>query len=397
LGCSQLDVENDFVSQLDGLSASVERDEPLKGLLVAGEFGTGKSHVLEYLQHLALSRNFVCSRVVISKETPLYDLGKVFKAAVDSALVPDRRGPAVSEIAIGIKPGSRAYDDFYRWCDSDQSGLSALFPATLRLYEKLKSDIELTEKITDFWAGERLAIADVRGGLRQLGELSAYAVKAVKVAQLARERFAFMSRLVLGAGYSGWVVLIDEVELVGRYSILQRGKSYAELARLLGRVQDDGFAGIATVATITSDFELAVLNEKGDRDNIGPKFRSKGGDEWAVLAARAEAGMRLIEREQHQLVPPNDAELLTTYSRIREIHAHAYAWNPPEIGRPEHGTTRRMRAHVRRWIAEWDLRRLYPQSAVVLEEETLRVEYGEDASLEVSPEGTEGAETESTG
>ncbi len=387
LGCGQAEVEKRFLQQLDALGPSIESGEPVPGLLVSGDFGTGKSHVLEYLQHLALSRNFVCSRVVISKETPLHDLRKLFKAAVDQAEVPDQHGPAVSEIALKIRPDSPPYVDFYRWAHEEMSGLSALFPATLLLYERLKSDPELTEKITNFWSGDSISIRDIRGGLRQIGELSTYPVKAVKLARLARERFAFVSRLIMGAGYAGWVLLIDEVELVGRYSILQRGKSYAELARLMGRVGEDVFVGVTAVATITTDFDIAVLQEKGDRDTVGPKLRSKGTDDWAMLAARAEIGMRMIERDDLELVPPDETQLRTTYERLRDVHGEAYGWVPPDAWGSEHSTRRRMRSHVRRWIAEWDLRRLYPSSQVDLEEEELHVEYGEDTALQRAPEG----------
>jgi hypothetical protein len=391
LGCDQPEVEELFLARLADVQPSIARGTPVQGLLVSGDFGTGKSHVLEHLQDLAVSQHFVCSRVVTSKETPLYDLGKVFKAAVDTAEVPDHNGPAVSEIALKLKPDSPAYVELYRWVHSTESGLSTLFPATLLLYERLKSDPELTEKLTNFWAGERLPIADVRGGLRQIGELPSYPVRAVKLAQLARERFAFLSRFILGAGYAGWVILIDEVELIGRYSILQRGKSYAELARLLGQAEGDGFPGIAVVATITDDFGIKVLGEKGDLDNIGPKLRSKGTDEWVLLAARAETGMRVIDRDRTVLVSPDEMSLRNTYDKLRRVHAEAYGWEPPDVWAAENAPPRRMRSHVRRWIAEWDLQRLYPGSRPQLEEQELHVDYGEDVALEQVSEGaTEG-------
>lgn len=96
LGSQQTEAQDRFDSLLRAVAKSIENEEPVAGLLIAGGFGAGKSHVLEHLQHVALERNFVCSRVVISKETPLYDPAKVFLAAVDSAVVPDRRGQAVS-------------------------------------------------------------------------------------------------------------------------------------------------------------------------------------------------------------------------------------------------------------------------------------------------------------
>jgi len=67
-----------------------------QGLLVAGDFGSGKSHLLEYFQHIALENNFVCSKVVVSKETPLYSPSKVYAAAVQAAKVPNRSGTVLA-------------------------------------------------------------------------------------------------------------------------------------------------------------------------------------------------------------------------------------------------------------------------------------------------------------
>lgn len=385
LGTDQLEVEERFRSELHSVADSLANERPVEGMLISGDFGTGKSHVLEHLEHLARDENFVCSRVVISKETPLYDLGKIFRAAIETAEVPNRNGPAISEIALAISPDSRDYVNLYRWAHGEGNGLSAIFPATLLLYERLKSDPELSDKITNFWAGESLPVAEVRGGLRQIGELSTYALKSVRAGQLARERFTFASRLVRGAGYAGWVILIDEAELIGRYSILQRGRSYAELARLLGKTESGGFPGIAVAATITGDFGIEVLGLRGDLENVGPKLRNKGTDEYAELAARAEVGMRLIDRGRLELVPPNESSLRSTYDKLRRVHAEAFGWEPPDVWTANFGPQRRMRSHVRRWIAEWDLRRLYPGSRPDLEEQELQVDYGEEVALEEEP------------
>jgi hypothetical protein len=182
------------------------------------------------------------------------------------------------------------------------------------------------------------------------------------------------------------VVLIDEVELVGRYSLLQRGRSYAELARWMGHVKGEVYPGLVAVAAITDDYGLAVLQEKSDRDIVGPRFRAKETDEYVALAGRAEAGMRLIEREALTLKPPDESTLAQTYQRIKQIHAKAYGWDPPEI--PETTVavttmTRRMRTYVRRWVNEWDLKRLYPGAEVSAEEEQqITLTYEQDEALE---------------
>lgn len=394
LGCSQAEAERRLIEQLDQLAAT--REEQVPGLLVSGGFGTGKSHLLEYLQHLALERNFVCSKIVISKETPLHDPGKVFKAAIESAVVPGRTGQAIAEIALKLRPDSNSYADFWKWANRDDSGISPLFQATLFIHERLKSDVELVEKIINFWSGERLGIADVRQGLAQCGESVSYTVKAVPARQLALERILFVARLIQGAGYAGWVILIDEVELIGRYSLLQRGKSYAELARWMGRLEGEAIPGITSVAAITDDFALAVLQEKGDRDYVGPRLRSKGTDDAALLAGRAERGMRIIENDACKLDPPDDSILNETYKRLKTVHGEAYDWVPPDVSGGSLAIRRAMRSYVRRWINEWDLMRLYANAQVATEEQELHPTYVEDEALQLAPEQAEPNGDEST-
>ncbi|MBI2689786.1 MAG: DUF2791 family P-loop domain-containing protein [Acidobacteria bacterium] len=387
LGCSQDRLLRAFQDKLSGVALCVRDGGQTPGLLVAGGFGSGKSHLLDYFGDLAVDKNFVCSRVVVSKETPLYDPAKMFMAAIESALVPNLNGEAVREIALRVKPESRGYADFIAWANSPGNGLSDLFRATILLHERLGNDPELVDQITNFWSGEQLAISRVRQGLKQIGCAGLFSLKPVKLKDLALQRFLFASRLILAAGYSGWVLLIDELELAGRYSLLQRGKSYAELARWMGRVKGENCPGLTAVAAITDDFALAVLQEKGDRLVVGDKLRAKGTDEYIALAGRAETGMRIIEREAIALEPPRESTLAETYFRLKEIHARAYNWDPPEISSAIQSQSRRMRSYIRRWVNEWDLRRVYPGEALTADaEQELRPSYEEDDSLEETRE-----------
>ena len=389
LGCGQQEVEQRFREQCSVVGDELLQDRQVPGLLLAGGFGTGKTHLLEYLAHLALAENFVCSRVVISKETPLYDPAKIYRAAIETAVVPGLNGPAISEIAASLHMDSPAYAELREWASRSNGGVDALFPATLLLHERLHTDPEWVEQITGFWSGEKLPISLLRQGLRQVGASAAFAVKAVSARQLALQRIRFAARLMRGAGYKGWILLIDEVELIGRYSLEQRGRSYAELARWLGKIEDTQYPGLTAVAAITDDFELNMLREKGDREYIGPKLRNKGTDEFNLLAARAEVGMRMIERESVTLQRPDEMVLHQTYERLKDIHARAYDWQPNDISSAERNQTRAMRSYVRRWINEWDLKRLYPDADVSIMEEDLRPTYGEDQDLEQPAETTE--------
>ncbi|MGH9477404.1 MAG: hypothetical protein ACRD1C_13935, partial [Terriglobales bacterium] len=81
------------------------------------------------------------------------------------------------------------------------------------------------------------------------------------------------------------------------------------------------------------------------------------------------------------------ASLQQAYERLKEMHANAYSWEPPELPAVQTSVTRRMRSYVRRWVNEWDLRRLYPGVDIQPEDEQdNRPTYEADKDLEVASE-----------
>ena len=381
LGCQQPQAEARFT---DLLRRCADPQSPVSGslgMLVSGGFGSGKSHLLSYLEHQALSQGFVCSRVAVSKETPLYDLAKVFQSAIDHGRMPGRSGQLMEELGLGLHEHSEAYARFSEWADSEGNGLHRMFPATLSIHEKA-SDPELISDIRAFWSGGRIAVSRVKNGLRAIGQLQNYGFKAPKARELSPQRLRFVTELIKGAGYQGWVVLLDEVELVGFYSRLQRARSYAELARWLGKISGEAYPGLVVVGTVTDDFAAAILGVGGkqDRDYVGHWLRSRGED---IVAARAETGMRLLERETIQLEPPTAEKVATTIETLRHIHSIAYAWEAPRVESLPGGAGHRgrMRYKVRAAINEWDLMRLYPNSRPETEGIDYRPGYHEDPEL----------------
>ena len=82
LGSGQPEAEDRFTALLDRMAEPGLSDAWPRGLLFGGGFGSGKSHLLTHLGHLAMSSGFVVSTVVISKETPLHD---PVKTSLDAA------------------------------------------------------------------------------------------------------------------------------------------------------------------------------------------------------------------------------------------------------------------------------------------------------------------------
>lgn len=379
LGSGQAEIEDRFLALAERAGGG-----DAAGILLGGGFGSGKSHLLQHLAQLALNAGFVVSRVVISKETPLHDPVKVFRAAADSAVVAGRHGTAIAEAAAELDLDGPPYAELLRWAGAPASDLNPRFAAALLLFARLRSrDVEYADALVRFWSGDPLAAPELRRRLRAHGQ-GPVTIPPVPARELAAQRLRFAAKLFAAAGFAGWVVLFDEVELIGRYSLQQRAKSYAELARWVRGEHGSPGLPIAAVLAMTDDFEAAVLAGKNDRELVPARVRAKETSEAGELAARAEAGMRIIDTEMTLLAAPDAAELDAAYARLKELHGVAFGWAPPDVAGLERLGATRMRQYVRAWINEWDLVRLDPDlrpETVVVE---VRSDYREDSDLDSS-------------
>ena len=382
LGCNQPHAERRFAEML---VKAADRDDPpdgALGMLVSGDFGAGKSHLLTHFEHQAIKEGFVCSRVAISKETPLYDLGKVFKSAVDNGQMPRRSGRLIEELGLEL-PHSPGYADFFLWANraAEEGSLSPLFPASLLVYERSR-DFKLNSEIESFWSGDKIKVSRIKDGLRQVGQSQSFSFRTPKASDLPPQRLRFLTELIKGAGYRGWVVLLDEIELTGQYSLLQRGRSYAEITRWQGQITEQPYPGLVCAGAVTEDFASAIISidGKNDSDYVGARLSGRYDD----LVPYAETGMRLLERECLPLDPLPEADIKKAVSTMRLIYSTAYGWDAPELHERARGAghQNRMRYQVRAAINQWDLLRLYPNAQPETESDDFRYTYEENPDLE---------------
>ncbi len=386
LGCNQPRAERLFEEMLSKAEDSENSPSNAQGMMVSGDFGTGKSHLLAHLENQALSRGFVCSTVAISKETPLYDLAKVFKSAMDNGRMPGRIGRLIEELGQSLDPESEEYQNFFIWADNTKSNqLHQIFPASLLVHRKSFYDFERNSEIENFWAGDKIYVRTVKTGLREIGQFKNYPFRAPKVRDLPPQRLRFMTELIKSAGYKGWVILLDEIELIGQYSLLQRGRSYAELSRWMGRVVGEEYPGLVVVGTVTADFAAEVISPSGskmDRDKIGARLEQ--GSRYRHLAPPAEEGMKLLELGCISLNPPTEEDISVTMEKLRSVYSTAYGWEAHALATQPRGAgyQNRMRYRIRAAVNEWDLCRLYPDHMPDTEMQEYRSNYEENPDLE---------------
>ncbi|MBV8091405.1 MAG: DUF2791 family P-loop domain-containing protein [Alphaproteobacteria bacterium] len=382
-------LQQKFWDALQLVDGALRDEEQPEGMVIAGAFGAGKSHQLGCLGMLAQQQNFIVSLVPVSKETPLFDPGRLFAAAIRAAVVPDAVDDVMTAVMARLHPHSDRYEALEYWTTAEARAgrLSPLFAALLHLIPRRMTDPDDHARVGRFFAGGKLSIALVKSWLREAGAGRLFELASAREADLALQRLRFAPRFFRAAGYSGWCVLFDEVELIARYSALQRARSYAELTRWLGADKEERIPGMMTVAALTDDFPDQMFQQRRDDERLPPLLETRGLHRQAAMARN---GMAWLQSRKLRLSAPDEAKLHRSLDKIAALYNDAYGWTPPPIEIGERRAGKSMRQYIKSWITTWDMMRLYGEVPVIAAE-TIAIDYSESSEIEeaVALSGTE--------
>ncbi|MCL6564161.1 MAG: DUF2791 family P-loop domain-containing protein [Firmicutes bacterium] len=190
----------------------------------------------------------------------------------------------------------------------------------------------------------------------------------LKMREEAWSYLRFVDWLVGFTGHRGWLLLFDEVELIGKYGRGQRAWSYANLGRFLEGIGERTY----TAWAVAGNFETDVLEPRNDRE-LAPR--------WLEVRAPEElAHARLALNElvaARALEPLREGEIRALLSRLVALHEAAYEWKAPVGGD-------QLYEEVKARIEVWDLRlRTWVRLALWLLD--MWQQYGEEVELKVTP------------
>jgi len=377
LGSGQSEIIGAFEEKLTN-AAALEALEAT-GFVISGTFGSGKSHLVEELHQRALSANYISSKVSISKETPLYLAQRTIQAVVGAMQAKDKPEGLLLDMVLGYRSDRQAARDLHNWCGTVKSGVSVMFRSLLELRDAGIEDLEVVDLVTRYFSGETIPITTIRRQMRDL-DLS-LDIEAVPASMRPWQTMRFLARFCQVSGYRGWAIFLDETELISKYSPLSRARSYEQLGRWLGLRPDHRLAGTAVVATVINDFAFEVLGAKGDRWQV-PGLLERGRRYSDIVGVPfARDAIEAIDDALY-LTDITQAQLRKAHDILRDAHSRAFGWTAPDLDVAHH-KHQPMRLYVRRWINEWDLRRLYGQTSLNFDDENLKVSLAEDVAFDV--------------
>lgn len=352
------------INNVERLMEAVEQGRPprIPAYFFRANYGQGKTHLLYSLRGVAQERNWAVSILTLSKETGLDSLNKIYPKLVAHTYIPGSRQPGYEKIV------SQALAAPFVLSEVREMELSPRVEAVL---DNLASHNVKVEDYADLLAEVRspfLRVTDVRRIHRQtFGRPLKLGRSSVKAEVL--HYFKLMDWLIHRAGYQGWLVLVDEVELIGKLGRGGRSRAYANMGWFLSGV----LPRTVTVWAMASNFESDVLVPRNDREEcpawLAGRPKEQAGAVWCETAIANLLEAVLLD-------PLSPQKMQTLIGEIAQLHQKAYDWQCP-FGAMD--LYERVTSLIRTWLTrDAPLRTWVRLTITVLD---IWFQYGEDPAV----------------
>lgn len=284
------------------------------GMVICGKYGEGKTHLLNTVFNLAHSNNMVVSYLSLSKETPMDKLYLVYQKLMQNTYLPRREQPGFMFELEQISGNSPVANEMLLYAAKhlETDKLYYLFRSYLNTEDAdekflLQADLE----------GDFIANAPLKKIYKRIFNQSVkYNVNFTKTKHCG-DYITFMSHLFTQLGYHGWVILIDETELMGRLGKKARLNAYRNMAQFLlpDRCPETTFSMFALSASYVED----VIEGKHEYENLAEIYPEEPEPAKTVLDLLVRAP---------QLLPLTKDEINEILYKIQDFHGRAYGWTP---------------------------------------------------------------------
>ncbi len=287
------------------------------GMIFKGKYGEGKTHMLHTAFTMAAENNMVVSMVALGKETPMEKPWELYRKLIANTWLPGARQPGFREKVEELTAGSSLTSELlaYTAAQLDTNKLYFLLAAMTRTQDEDERAAFMADLEGDY-AGQPL----IKRSYRRISGSPARFSENFSKTKHWRDYYCFMSHFFHQLGYDGWVILLDEAELIGRMGKKTRMKSYLRIQDFLK--PDPRLENTVTLLAFSESYQADVIEKRkefqGVKDILG-----EGTEEARAAEAVLNAFLTAPE-----LSPLSREEVLQVLRDIEQFHALAYDWQP---------------------------------------------------------------------
>lgn len=304
------EIMRDIINRMERVSSTKKS----QGMIISGKYGEGKTHLLNTVFNMAHANNMVVSYLSLSKETPLDKLYLLYSKLISNTYLPGHQQPGFGQLLENLSSGSPVA--------AEMTAYAVKHLETDKLYYLFRSYLNTEDPEEKF-----LLQADLEGDfignvpLKQIyrrifNQPVKYNVNFSKTKHCG-DYFAFMSHLFTLLGFQGWVILIDETELMGRLGKKARLNAYRVMSEFL--MPKEQLESVFTMFALSASYIEDVIESKHEFENLAEVYPENSEPMKTVL-------MLLIKAPQ--LHPLSKNEIREILYKVQDFHGKAYGWKP---------------------------------------------------------------------
>ncbi|MBQ6399097.1 MAG: DUF2791 family P-loop domain-containing protein [Clostridia bacterium] len=304
-------------SKIEGRLKAAREENKSGGMVFTGRYGEGKTHMLHTAFNMAMDQNMVVSMVSLSKETPIDKPWELYRRLIANTWLPGASQPGFREKVEEMTSGSSLASEMaaYTVTELQTNKLYFLLQAMTRTQDEEERALFMADLEGDF-----VSPPLIKRSYRRINGTAARFSENFSKTKHWRDYFFFMSHFFRMLGYDGWVILLDEAELIGRMGKKTRLRSYLRMADFLK--PDPRLEKTVTLLAFSESYQADVIEKRKEFQNVLDAF-GEGTEEEKAATAVLSAILNAPE-----LSPLSREEVIRILRDIEQFHALAYDWHP---------------------------------------------------------------------
>ena len=358
-------------ARIEAKLKAAREEEKSGGMIFTGRYGEGKTHMLHTAFNLASENNMVVSMVSLGKETPMDKPWELYRRLIANTWLPSARQPGFREKIEEMTAGSSLASELFAYTATELDTNKLCF--LLKALTQTEDEEERAAFMADL-EGDFAASPLIKRSYRRISKTPAKFSENFSKTKHWQDYYFFMSHFFRQLGYDGWVILLDEAELIGRMGKKTRARSYLRMQDFLK--PDPRLEKTVTLLAFSASYEEDVIQKRKEFQCVQDVF-GENTEEGRAAAAVLNGILSAPE-----LGTLSREEVVQVMRDIEQFHALAYDWQPnvpaEEIYRATEAGGYLLRTKIRGAIELLD--QLY--------------QYGEAGSIRVGALATESLEEE---
>jgi len=319
------DLRKNLMDKIDNDLKNLADGQDVKGRVIWGEYGQGKTHFLKLIEKHILEKGYAVSYLTLNRDLGLNNLFNLFPALTSHVLTRDANIPGLINQLIDTRISPLQYEEL----STLGSKISHPLPLMI-LLAFLNYDSANLQLLYNALMGKKENISQAKNIVKANNKHDFMNMPKFLQRDHLIAFIEFFPLLLKTLGNKGWVILLDELEILGRLGKISRLNSYKNLSWLMNLGRGHGLP-IYTIAASAGTLNDDVFRgaKKQDAKEM-PKLAKERFD--AEAAQRIDEFFDTITGEQGLVLQPiKDHDFLPLLEGLLAIHQKAIPWKhePP--------------------------------------------------------------------